>query len=616
MTRPAPTPRRSSPPTVGLLAATALLLGACAGGAVESSPPDPDASAGGTLTVGIGRPASVDPANAFDPNGLLVATTMCDSLIGIDPETSELVPALAESWVVSDGGYVITLKLRRGITFSDGSELTAQDVVYSLSRAASAEYAGQLADLLRPIDGWDEIRGRVEDTDQLNRERLRGVRVLTEQTVEIRLREPNAGFLSVLTHPVAAPVSRTATEADADAARHAPTCVGPYRLAEPYDDGDDAIVLERADTYYGQHAAWTNGGAGYVDEIRFKILDGLDPLSDPAPIGGTPSSTQPAEIATETTSTTGPDIPAPIVAAELPDLDGVDVAALPRRLWGQLGSSDGRRLTHASAPGIEFVGIPIPPLSGGTDETTSRTERAARQRTIRRALSLALDRQAIADDVFAGARLPATGFLPPTLQPEGVDTGCDNVPATPDPAAAREALDRAGAALDGATLTFLYNDDFRNRDLAAAVARQWEQTLGLQIRLEPVTFDELLDALDDPAADVDLFRTAWSVPYPSIEGYIYELFSSTRFGQGNLARYDNPVFDELMTDDVRTAEDAADRRLLLQDALDLICADVPLIPVTVQRLGYTVGNGIESTTGAVAGGYLGLPLVRELYVAG
>lgn len=597
--------------------AAALAATACSTTSGGGAPtrPTADAPTGGSLVVGIGPLTSVDPADAADRNSYLVSSTLCDSLLGVDPRTGEIVPALAESWRIGSDGSSIILKLRQGLTFPDGQPLTARDVAYSLSRAASADYAGRLADLLRPIAGWAEIRGRVDDARQVDRERLRGIRTLTEQTVEILLTSPNAEFLAVLTHPIAAPLSRTAVEADPEAARRDPPCIGPYRLTESFDARATEVVLERRDDYYAQNAAWSGGGAGYVDQFVFRVIDDIGAVA-PDPIAPKPSeaSETPSESASAPPGPPGsaPPVSAPQVAP--PPFDGLDLVAVPAARWDEtFGNGD---IVTAPGPGVEYVGVPIPPLSGGDDETSSREEREAGQRAIREALSLAIDREAVAERVFRGGRLPATSFLPATFASPDLDSTCDTVPAEAQPEAARAALKRAGGRLDADTLTFLYNDDFHNGAVAKELARQWEEVLGLRVQPQAATFQEMLDALNQEAGQPDLFRTSWSVPYPSVDQYLYPLFSSTEFGLGNLSRYQNFAFDELMIEDVRQAADPADRMLLLRDAIDVVCHDLPLIPVTTQKVGYLVRDHVAATGEQAIGGHLGLPLLREVYVAG
>src|SRR3954451_20101689 len=110
-----------------------------------------DATTGGTITVGIAAPISIDPAlvSPADPSGSLVVRTMCDSLMSTDPVTGELRPDIASSVLVGGDGTILTVRLRRGVRFTDGSALTAADVAAALTRVARPEVASANAPMLR-----------------------------------------------------------------------------------------------------------------------------------------------------------------------------------------------------------------------------------------------------------------------------------------------------------------------------------------------------------------------------------------------------------------------------------------------------------------------------------
>src|SRR4051795_12825402 len=97
-----------------------------------------DATAGGSVTVGIAAPISIDPAlvSPADPGGSLVVRTMCDSLMATDPVTGELRPDIASGVLLGGGGTILTVRLRRGVRFNDGAALTSADVVAALTRVA------------------------------------------------------------------------------------------------------------------------------------------------------------------------------------------------------------------------------------------------------------------------------------------------------------------------------------------------------------------------------------------------------------------------------------------------------------------------------------------------
>ena len=171
-----------------VLLASALSLAACTsdGDPVLKAAPD-GAQAGGVLRVATTKPGSVDPGNVYEPVGALVTRTLCTPLLATDPETGEIVPSIVSSYVVADGGASLSLRLRDDVVFSDGTRLTAEDVAFTLSRIASADFAGTSAELLEPIDGYGEVHGDIPTDEDVDRRRLRGVRVGDKVTVQISL---------------------------------------------------------------------------------------------------------------------------------------------------------------------------------------------------------------------------------------------------------------------------------------------------------------------------------------------------------------------------------------------------------------------------------------------
>jgi oligopeptide transport system substrate-binding protein len=195
------------------------------------------------LRVAIGAIGTVDPADAANPAETLVARTLCDSLLRVDPVTGELRAGLVRSWLVSDGGRRLTLRLRHGVRFSNGQRVTADDAAYALSRAASESFAGSQAALLEPVEGYDEIHGDRDATSSRHRRRLAGVTVVSEGSLEIALRRPDAEFLRVLAAPVAAPVPRRLATRAPEQFHDRPVCAGPYRLADAWHPGAPVITL-------------------------------------------------------------------------------------------------------------------------------------------------------------------------------------------------------------------------------------------------------------------------------------------------------------------------------------------------------------------------------------
>lgn len=535
-------------------AALALLLlaTACTGTQREAfRAPATGAHPGGVLRVGITAPGSVDPGNDYEPAGDLVIRTMCDTLLTTDPRDGTVRPGLAESWVVADGGAKLVLRLRKGLRFSDGSPLTAADVTYSLSRVASADFASVVADRLQLIAGFDQVHGDVETNNDTARRELAGASSSDKRTVEISLTRPYADFVRVLTTRLTAPISRRAAEADPRGFPRSPVCVGPYRLAEPFSPGASSLLLVRSKTYLPADLGLTRGGTAYADEIRFQIFSSTTAMSAAAGRG-------------------------------LVDIS----AARPTDTHVQSGPG----------PDVEYLGLPT-----GT-APFDKVE-------VRRALALSLSRQELVRRLFPTTRLPASGFLPPTT---GAARGCDALPAGGDVAAATALLTRAGVDLRGVRVPIVFNAELRNREIVTEVARQWQAALGLIAVPTPLPFAAYLAQGRGARGFGAPFRFSWAAP--DVDGYLTPLFATDAVGRDNLSRFSDPTVDEALTKRAWRAVDVQDRALAYRRIADLVCAQMPMIPITTSLRRYVVAARVASASGTFVDASTGQPLLRELYL--
>jgi ABC-type transport system substrate-binding protein len=536
-----------------VLSAALLLATACTGAQAGSfRSPAVGAHPGGTLTVGITPPGSVDPGNDYEPSGDLVIRTMCDALLTTDPRDGRLRPGLAESWVVTDNGAKVVLRLRKGLRFSDGTPLTGSDVAYTLSRVAAADFASSAADKLRLIDGFAQVHGDVETSDDTARRRLSGVRSADKRSVEISLTHPYADFVRVLATRLTAPVSRRAAEADPEAFARQPVCAGPYRLAAPFAPGATTVRLVRSKAYTPADSGLTLGGTGYADEVRFRIYP------------------------TDTAAT---------AAAARGDVDVAPAAA-----------QDPKQTAAGPGPEIEYVGLPT---------TTPPFDRTA----VRRALALALSRTELVRRVFPRTREPATGFLPPTT---GAAHSCEALPPDGDAGAAGRALAAAGVDLRGLRVPLLFNDELRNRALATEVARQWREAVGLVAVPTPMTYSAFLAQGRGTRGFAAPFRFSWAAD--DVDGYLTPLFTAGAVGQDNLSRFSDPTVDEALTRRAWRAIDPNDRALAYRRIAGLLCADMPMIPLTTRLHRYTIAASVGSAAGRFVDGSTGQPLLREMYL--
>lgn len=538
-----------------LLVVAGLLLAGCSGddGPVLKTA-DPGARTGDVLRVATTAPGSVDPGNVYEPVGDLVARTLCTPLLATDPETSEIVPSIVSSYIVADSGMTVTLRVRDDVVFSDGTPLTAQDVAFTLSRVASAEYASTSAERLAPIDGYGEVHGEIATESDLDRRRLRGVRAGDKENVQIRLVEPLSDFLRVLTSPLTAPVSQAAAQRDPAAFARQPVCVGPYALEEPFEAGDPSLRLVRSQAYTHVDSSLTAGGAAYADVVEFRFY------ADEAQAA------------------------AAVAAGE------ADVA--PARPEDDAGVRSG------AGAAIEYLGLPTG--EEGFDDPR-----------IRRAIALSLDRQALVRRVFPRTREPADGFLAATSP---IDDDCDALPPNGDIEAARGLVGEVGADVTIAPVPFYFNDEFRNRALVDEVAEQLRAAFGVTVVPTPMTYDAFLAAGTSTTGFDGLFRFSWSVPYADVDGYLHPLFSTDRIGRDNLSRFSDPDVDRALDRVAREAEDDDDRELGYARVAELLCDRMPMVPLTTSLSRWLVDERVGSATGEFLDGSTGQPLLRELYL--
>jgi ABC-type oligopeptide transport system substrate-binding subunit len=327
---------------------------------------------GGTLRVAITEPGALDPADAYEPAGLLVDSLLCEPLLTIDPQTGRLRPGLATTWIVSDGGRRITLRLRKA-RFSNGQRVTSDDVIASLSRAATEEFAGHAANLLEPIAGWEWTSGRKETENDRDRRVIRGLSAIDGSSLTIVLSKPNADFLRVLAQPVAAPVPRRLTERDPDALAAQPVCAGPYKLARPWHPGDPSITLVRNEHYHGRNPAFTNGGRGYADVVEFAVGAPADKVD----IAAVPFADWPAVAEADRAERLSGYI----------DYVGVPLADPDLRLALSL-ALDRQSISPARRPGRGF----LPPAAGPAGREDGCGDRAPARADLARARAVAQDK--------------------------------------------------------------------------------------------------------------------------------------------------------------------------------------------------------------------------------
>ena len=305
--------------------------------------------AGGRFTLVYSDPPTLDPHLVVDGTSFGVVVELFSGLVSLN-ENLQIVPELAESWEVLEGGTVYEFKLRPGILFSNGDPVTAQDFKWSLERAARPETASAVSETyLGDIVGMlDVIEGKTGDAS--------GILAIDDRTLRITIDAPKAYFLAKLTYPTAYVLNRENVESGGNSWTDTPVGTGAFILSE-YRIGQ-RIRLARNENYWGRTA--------YLDEVLFNLSGGVSM----------------AMYENDEIDITG---------VGLADLDRVNDPSEPLN----------KDLVETPAQfGVQYLGFNVdkPPFDDPK---------------FRQALNLAVDKELISSQVYANLVLPAFGIIPP-----------------------------------------------------------------------------------------------------------------------------------------------------------------------------------------------------------
>ncbi|MHA7884786.1 ABC transporter substrate-binding protein [Nitratireductor rhodophyticola] len=220
-----------------------------------------DIKQGGSMTVTYKDDVStLDPAIGYDWQNWSMIKSLFDGLMDYVPGTTELRPEIAESYEISEDGTVFTFKLRDGVKFHNGRDLTAEDVKYSIERTVNPKTQSPGAGFFGSIKGFEEASSG-------DAEGLSGITVVNDHTIKFELSRPDATFLHVLALNFAHVVPKEEVEKHgADFGKH-PVGSGAFKLSE-WTLGQ-RLVFERFEDYW-------NPGVPKLDQIIFEV--GQEPV--------------------------------------------------------------------------------------------------------------------------------------------------------------------------------------------------------------------------------------------------------------------------------------------------------------------------------------------------
>ena len=195
-----------------------------------------------TLVVALNQdPDLLDPTLARTYVGRIIFSHICEKLYEIDEQLRIQPQLAAEMPAISDGGKTVTIKLRRGVKFNDGTPMTAESVRFSFDRHRTMQGSNRRSEL----------------------DHVTAVEVVDPLTVRLRLKTPLSPLTAILTDRAGMPVSPAAAQKLGDKFGTAPVCVGPWQFVERVPQ--DRIVVEKSPHYFDPSQA-------KFDRIVFRII--------------------------------------------------------------------------------------------------------------------------------------------------------------------------------------------------------------------------------------------------------------------------------------------------------------------------------------------------------
>jgi oligopeptide transport system substrate-binding protein len=500
------------------IAAVGIALGSLLASCGEAG--DGDA---GVITASSSEPKNpLIPTNTAETGGGNVIDLLFEGLVSYEADGTPR-NEVAES-IESEDNRNWTIKIKTGLTFSDGTEIKAKHFVDAWNYGATAKNGQVGSYFFEPFKGYAEASAEGSKVDSLS-----GLKILDDHTFTAELTEPQSDFPLRLGYAAYAPLPELAYK-DIKAFGQRPIGNGPYKLSKEGWVHKRHISLVPNEKYEGHRTVRNEG-------IKFVVHINLDSAySD-------------------------------IQAGNLDILVDVPASALT-------SFKTEKGLNAFSRPGSVFMSFTI----GSAAEHFGQNQEGKLRR---QALSLATDREMIADRLYYGSLTPATDFGSPVLPAHSKDLRGSEV-LKYDPQEAKRRWAEADKISDwGDTkFTLTYNSDAPNKVWVEAVTNQFENVLGIQAKPQPIpTFDEFLERTSQRTVKFG-FSSSWQPDYPSLYNYLAPLYASAAAdGKGaNDGDYKSKEFDEKLAASAR-AESEAERTEALHDAEEILLQDLPAIPL-------------------------------------
>jgi oligopeptide transport system substrate-binding protein len=469
------------------------------------------------LSFNVGtEPETLDPAKSTGVPEAIIELNCFEGLTRMD-ENNIPQPAIAESWTISKDGKTYIFKLRK-TKWSNGEPLTAHDFEWSWKRALAPETASEYATQLWYLkNGQAYNEGALKDASKV------GVKAIDDYTLEVVLENPTTYFLQLCNFPTLMPVNRKVVEKNPDGwFQDIKNYIGngPFKIVK----WEHSAVMELVpnENYWRRDQVKLEKLVLYLIDNRQTALSMFE-------------------------------------TGQLDWFDDPPISEIPR-----LEKEGSLFRTPYIGTYYYMFNVTKPPI----DDVR-----------VRKALTMALDRQMLIDRVIRGGQMPAFAYVPFGLADgkPGADfrTVGGNDYIKENVAVAKKLLADAGYPNGKGfpTLTILYNTSENHKKIAEAIQEMWKKNLGINVQLTNQEWGVYLASRD--ALNYEVARAGWIGDYMDPMTFL-DMWTTTN--GNNDTGWSNKTYDNLIFGAFKVADPIA-RAKMLHQAEDILMNEMPIMPV-------------------------------------
>ena len=457
------------------------------------------------------EPTSLDPQLLTDMGGFIITGMTYDGLVRLN-EKNEIIPAGAESWSKSDDGKVWTFKIRKGMKWSNGDPVTAKDYYRGMKRGLEPKTASEYAFIMYYIENAEQYNGgSLKDFEKV------GIKVKDDYTLEITLSKPAPYFIKTMIMPIYFPVNEKALAENGESyATEADKSIynGPFIMKEWTHD--NKVVMEKNPNYW-------NAQNIKIDTLTAMMI---------------------------------PDFNSATNFFENKELDLTKISI------EKMKSFEGKPSLKEFPDGrVYYLGF-------------NQSNPILKNKKIRQALSLAISKNELVNNVLNGAGIVGSGIIAQGTSGEKGDfrTEAGNILASFENANVKqlfeEGLKELGMTANQVKLKLTVDEKGTGKKEGEFYQSQWKEKLGIDVDVEILTYKERIARAK--AGQFEIVRYAWGPDYADPMTYL-EIFHSNA-KEINFAKYSNPRFDELI-DLAKVNQDNKTRMNAMKEAEKILSDD-------------------------------------------